>query len=120
MPMTLAEFRKLSHRDFSNGAVLDEIEESLEQLERAMPLLAEAARTIERLACHQAWDASHYEPTLNRINAMLANSGPSRRAIGPPSTAATSSSWWSWCSATAQRFGLKASTTSRTSTTTRR
>lgn len=29
--MTLKEFRKLKHRDFSNGAVLDEIEKVIEE-----------------------------------------------------------------------------------------
>jgi hypothetical protein len=37
--MTVADFRKLKHRDFSNGAVLDEIEDALRERDRLLAIV---------------------------------------------------------------------------------
>lgn len=74
--MTLKEFRKLKHRDFTNGAVLDEIEKVIESRD---DLLAACKAILDTLYKHGEFDdgafyyagraASEFEPPLVTMKA---------------------------------------------------
>lgn len=75
--MTLSEFRKLKHRDFSNGAVTDEIEKVIEQRDALLAACVAAESILDSLVIDEPtrkaglWQGAGPRRVLSTLNAAI-------------------------------------------------